>query len=211
MNLATILQIFLLVDVFFVGVLAVIAVQHASAHFRPHKQPENSPQAATAPYKDYVSPTMRERLAKESEARFQDALNRSAAELQTNLGSTAGQLDQLLKQLGAEIVGNELERYRTELSQLRKQAQTDMGAIKTEIEAHKAELETQLQQELAAEKQRLVQQLDTKLADAVSSFLLETLQHNIDLGAQEAYLKSTLEEHKADFVQEVADEPHAAK
>lgn len=210
MNFATILQLFLLVDVFFVGVLAVIALQHATAHFRPHKQPENSPQAV-APSKDYVSPMMRERLAKESEARFQDALNRSAAELQTSLGSTAGQLDQLLKQLGAEIVGNELERYRTELSQLRKQAQTDMGTIKTEVEAHKAELETQLQQELAAEKQRLVQQLDTKLADAVSSFLLETLQHNIDLGAQEAYLKSMLEEHKADFVREVADEPHTAQ
>lgn len=209
MNLATALQLFLLVDVFFVGVLAVIAVQHATAHFRPHKQPENHPQAATLP-KDYISPMMRERLTKESEARFQDALNHSASELQTSLGSTAGQLDQLLKQLGAEIVGNELERYRTELTQLRKQAQTDMGAIKTEVEAHKAELETQLQQELATEKQRLIQQLDTKLGDAVSSFLLETLQHNIDLGAQEAYLKSMLEEHKADFVQEVADEPHAA-
>lgn len=210
MNLATFLQIFLLIDVFFVGVLAVIAVQHATAHFRPHKNPDN-PQLTATPSKDYVSPMMRERLAKESEARFQDALNRSAAELQTSLGSTAGQLDQLLKQLGAEIVGNELERYRTELGQLRTQAQADMGAIKTEVEAHKAELETQLQQELAAEKQRLVQQLDTKLADAVSSFLLETLQHNIDLGAQETYLKSMLDEHKADFIQEVADEPYAAE
>lgn len=210
MSLATILQVFLLVDVFFIGVLAVIAVQHATAHFRPHKQ-LNTPGLAAAPARDYVSPMMRERLAKESEAKFQDALNHSAAQLQTSLGSTASQLDQLLKQLGAEIVGNELERYRAELTQLRKQAQTDMGSIKTEVEAHKAELETQLQQELAAEKQRLVQQLDTKLADAVSSFLLETLQHNIDLGAQETYLKSMLEEHKADFIQEVADEPHTAE
>lgn len=210
MSLATILQVFLLVDVFFIGVLAVIAVQHATAHFRPHKQ-LNTPGLAAAPARDYVSPMMRERLAKESEAKFQDALNHSAAQLQTSLGSTASQLDQLLKQLGAEIVGNELERYRAELTQLRKQAQTDMGSIKTEVEAHKAELETQLQQELAAEKQRLVQQLDTKLADAVGSFLLETLQHNIDLGAQETYLKSMLEEHKADFIQEVADEPHAAE
>ena len=210
MNMATILQIFLIVDVFFVGVLATIALQHAIAHFRPRKQPETPPPAAVTA-KDYVPPMMRERLAKESEAKFQDALTHSAAELQNTLGATAGQLDQLLKQLGAEIVGNELERYRADLAQLRTQAQTDMGAIRTEVEAHKTELEAQLQQELTAEKQRLIQQLDTKLADAVSSFLIETLQHNIDLGAQEAYLKSMLEEHKADFVKEVADEPHPAE
>lgn len=210
MSLAAILQAFLLADVFFVGVLAAVAAQHAIAHFRPRKQ-SASPATGTAHPSEYVSPMVRERLAKESEAKFQDALNHSATQLQTSLGSTAAQLDLLLKQLGAEIVGNELERYRTELSQLRKQAQVDMGAIKTEVEAHKAELEAQLQQELAAEKQRLIKQLDTKLADAVGSFLLETLQHNIDLGAQEAYLRTMLEEHKADFVQEVADESHAAK
>lgn len=210
MSIATVLQIFLIVDVFFVGVLATVALQHAVAHFRPQKQSETPP-STTAPTKDYVPPMMRERLAKESEAKFQDALNHSATELQNSLGATAGQLDQLLKQLGAEIVGNELERYRTDLTQLRTQAQADMGAIKTEVEAHKTELETQLQQELTAEKQRLIQQLDTKLADAVSSFLIETLQHNIDLGAQEAYLKSMLAEHKADFAREVADEPHPAE
>jgi F0F1-type ATP synthase membrane subunit b/b' len=154
---------------------------------------------------------MRERLAKESESKFQDALNQSATELQASLGSTAAQLDQLLKQLGAEIVGNELERYRVDLGQLRKQAQADIGTVRTEVEAHKAELESQLQQEIGAEKQRLIQQIDTKIADAVSSFLLETLQHNIDLGAQEAYLHSMLEEHKADFIQEVADESHPTK
>lgn len=210
MSIATILQTFLIVDVFFIGVLTTIALQHAVAHFRPHKQLASSP-STTIPAKDYVSPMMRERLTKESEAKFQEALNHSASELQDTLGATAGQLDQLLKQLGAEIVGNELERYRADLSQLRTQAQKDMGAIKTEVESHKTELETQLQQELKAEKERLIRQIDTKLADAVSSFLIETLQHNIDLGAQEAYLKNMLAEHKADFAREVSDESHSAE
>jgi len=40
----------------------------------------------------------------------------------------------------------------------------------------------------------------------VASFLTETLQHNVDLGAQSAYLTAMLEEHKADFAKEVADE-----
>jgi len=210
MNFVTILQGFLIVDIFFVGVLVTVAAQHALAHRKQKQQPEAHTDAIPV-FKDYVPPMVRERLVKESEVKFQDALTNSATQLQNSLGSTASQLDLLLKQLGTEIVGNELERYRSELAQLRKQAQTDMGAIKVDIDKHRTELEAQLQQELAAEKQRVIEQINTKLADAVASFLVETLQHNIDLGAQEAYLRTMLEEHKADFVKEVTDESDTAR
>lgn len=210
MNAATFLQAFLIIDVFFVGVLVSVAVQHAIAHRQSKKQPAPSSAPVTA-NKDYVPPMMREQLVQQSQAKFQDALNNSATQLQNSLGVTASQLDQLLKQLGAEIVGNELERYRADIAKLRQQAQADMGAIKTDIDAHRSELEAQMQQQLTAEKERLLKQIDTKLADAVSSFLIETLQHNVDLGAQEAYLKTMLEEHKADFIKEVADEPRPTK
>ena len=58
----------------------------------------------------------------------------------------------------------------------------------------------------AAEKQQLIAQIDTKLADAVTSFLVETLGHNVDLGAQSDYLISVLDEHKAEFTKRVTDE-----
>jgi F0F1-type ATP synthase membrane subunit b/b' len=79
------------------------------------------------------------------------------------------------------------------------------------MEKHKGELKAKMEQEIAAEKQRLVRQIDAKLADAVGSFLLETLRHNVDLGSQKDYLVAMLEEHKADFIKEVGDETPAAK
>jgi hypothetical protein len=48
--------------------------------------------------------------------------------------------------------------------------------------------------------------MDTKLADAVTSFLMETLQHNVDLGAQSAYLTAMLDEHKDELVKGVKHE-----
>mgnify|MGYP003296595883 CR=1 FL=1 len=63
-----------------------------------------------------------------------------------------------------------------------------------------------MKEDVAAEKARLIAQIDTKLADATVSFLLETLQHNVDLGAQTAYLTGVLEEHKDEFKKEVSDE-----
>ena len=45
-----------------------------------------------------------------------------------------------------------------------------------------------------------------KLAGAVTAFLIDTLGHNVDLGAQTKYLTETLEQHKAELVKELSDD-----
>ncbi len=255
----TFLQIFLLVNVFLIGGLAAVAVQHAYAHFRPH--PGESKKPARIDKSAHLPPEVKERLLQASQANFQAVLDRSAAELQHDLDTTADQLNKLLQKIGARVVGAEMERYQLQLEQIRKQAETAIGGAQDEIAKHQAELNADLEQqraqakaklesqqleasakieaeqlesrtkieaeqlqaktrfdeEIAAErqrqlkeilddKQRLTQQIDTRLGDAVASFLLETLGHNVDLGAQTAYLTSLLEEHKADFQREVTDE-----
>ena len=212
MDLSLFLELFLLTDVFFVGVLVAIAVRHAREHFRGSKASKAAEPPATPASGSTITPTevltpmMRDQLMRESERHFEASVSGAVAQLQQNLGATASELDQLLRRLGGEIVGNELERYRTELAQLRQQAQTELGTIKSQVDGHKAELEKQVADELAAEKQRLISQIDTKLGDAVSSFLLDALQHNIDMGAQEEYLLQLLETHKDDFKREVEND-----
>lgn len=196
------------------GVVAAIAGRHAYAHFRPQKaaaeKPHGQPQGA------HLSPAVRDRLLETAQANFLTVLDRSAAELQHDLGTTAAQLNKLLEKLGTDIVGTEMERYHTQIDKLREKAEATIGGAQTEVAAHQAELKAKLDEQmmverqrlvdgLTAEKQQLTQQIDTKLADAVASFLLETLQHNVDLGAQSTYLTAMLEEHKADFRREVAE------
>jgi F0F1-type ATP synthase membrane subunit b/b' len=208
MKLSTFLQLFLLFDVFLMGVLAATAVKHAYAHFRPPPQPEKPHSPAQGAH---LPAATREQLLQTAQTNFQKVLDHSAAQLEEDLETTAARLNKTLEQLGGVVIGNELERYRKELIQLRKQAETDMGGIRTEMEKHQAELKDKLAKEVAAEKQILLRQIDTKLADAVGSFLVETLQHNVDLGAQSSYLTALLEEHKDDFTKEVADEAPAAR
>ena len=209
MSLSTFLALFLLVDMFFVGVLVSVAVQHARTHFETTKPSAENAETVVHP-NEVMTPVMRAQLVRESQKHFEETVSKSVSQLQQNLGATASELDQLLRRLGGEIVGNELERYRVELGQLRQRAQADLGAIKTEVTAHQAELEKQAADEVAAEKQRLIKQIDARLNDAVSSFLVEALQHHIDLGAQEEYLTRLLEEHKQDFMKEVGDEQQPA-
>ena len=145
---------------------------------------------------------MRKEILEAAQADFEAVLEKSAVELQRELHVTAASLNQRIAKTGAEVVSFEMERYRTELAKLREQAESALGGAQQEVSAHQAELSAKL-----AEKQA---ELEAKLAEdiaaAVASFLTETLQHNVDLGAQSQYLITMLEEHKNELRREVSDE-----
>jgi F0F1-type ATP synthase membrane subunit b/b' len=200
----TLLQIFLFLQIFLIGMLATVAVQHAREHYKLQRKPE-APKPTPLSH-EHIPPVVREKMIQTSQHQFQAVLNQSALDLQHDLKESSAKINNLVNKLATGIVAAEMERYQEELSRLHSQANTEMGGIRTEIAKHEAELKAKLAQEIEAEKQRLIKQIDTKLADAVGSFLVETLQHNIDLGSQSSYLIAMLEEHKADFVKGVADE-----
>ncbi len=201
------LQLILIVNVFIIGLLTPFVVRYARAHFGHAKDEDEQPPPKPA---EHLSTVVRDHTLKHSQERFQTAINHSAAVLQQELDATATQVNDLVKHLATEIISSELERYRGDLTQLRKQAGVDMDGIRTEISKHTDELKAKLAEEMTIEKKQLLQQIDTKLGDAVASFLLEALGHNVDLGNQAAYLTALLEEHKADFIKEVADEDKAS-
>lgn len=220
MNANLFLQIFLLINIFLMGVLAAIAARHAYAHFkRPQEEPK--PQTPTTP-QIHLPPEFKARLIGEAEHNFLFELNRSIAELQKDLKDTSTHLNDQLQKLGSEVAISERGRYYSMLEEQRKRTEAAIVAAQDELGKHQAELKAKIDQEeatlkakltetMTAEQQRLVKQIDTKLADAVATFLTETLQHNVDLGAQTAYLTATLEQHKDDFKREVQDETQAAK
>jgi F0F1-type ATP synthase membrane subunit b/b' len=205
-----------MINVFFIGALTAIAIRHAYAHFRPAHHEEEKPVHHPAPTA-HLPPAVRDQLLRSAQANFQAVLDKSAAQLQHDLTSTTVQLNKQLEKLGTKIVDDEIGRYHTSLEQLRVQAETTIGGAQTEIATHQADLKTKLAEQqtkleaelaekMAAEQQRLIQQIDTKLADAVASFLMETLQHNVDLGAQSAYLTAMLDEHKDELTKGIKNE-----
>jgi len=193
---------FIYLDVLIVGALLPIAIRHAYAHFRPGKHEPERPQ---------VPENVKARLIHKSETEYQSVLDNSVKQLQRDLLSSSEQINGLLKQFAGDIIGEEMEKYRNEIARLHKQAEVDMGGIKQAVSGHQAEIEDRMAKELAAEKLSLLKQIDTRLGDAVASFLLETLQHNVDLGSQKEYLVAMLEEHKDELKQGVVDEVQPTK
>ena len=203
------LQFFLALNLVVIGALATIAAQHAYAHFRPH---HDEPAAKGAkPKQPPVPPAVRERLIAEAELKFQAALDKTVEQLQRDLTGTVSHINKQMVVNGSEVIDREMKSYHDELAQLHEQAKAAVSEYQDQISRYQTELQTKLAEDAAAETALLKERLDTRLGDAVSAFLLETLQHEVDLGAQEPYLIAQLEAHKDELLEGLRDETKTAK
>ncbi len=210
---ALLLQIFLAANVFVIGVLSTVAVRHAYAHFRP--EPEEKPQPTV--HGAHLPPAVKAQLLEQAATRFRAILDNSADEFEDDLRATSAKLSAELRKMGTDTINTEMKHYRLDMEELRKESNAMIMGVKEETKKHQDELKTRLAEheikqkvkmtkEIAAEKERLAKEIDDKLSDAVASFLIETLGHNVDLGAQTAYLTAQLEEHKAEISKGIKDD-----
>ncbi len=216
----TALQIFLLINAFLIGVAVTLAIHFWLAH--RHAQKPTKQQAVPLPA------ATREKLVKQAEENFQGIVNRSALQLQHDLGATGSQLNKLLEKFGTEVLDDEMKLFRSNVADIRAATQSALAGAQDEITtqqtailqslatrqteldaklaARQTELEGQLEAGLAEEKARLTEQLQHKLNDAVLAFLLEALGHEADLGAQADYLIATLDANKEQLIKGVNGE-----
>jgi F0F1-type ATP synthase membrane subunit b/b' len=204
--------IFLVLNGILIGIVTVIAWRHAMAHFKPAPPDPNKLRAPLPTI--HVPQEMKQKLLEGAENKFETEMKRSIKQFNHDLEITSKQLTKQLEKLGTEIVKDEMKRYHNQIDAMRSQANTALNKAQSSIADHqkdleekmaqrKAEMEEDLKKQMEAEHERLIQQIDTKLGDAVVSFLSETLQHNVDLGAQNDYLISQLEEHKTELKKEL--------
>ncbi len=221
------LQIFLLINVFLIGIASVLVFQHALAHFKPHKhdaEKDRRPQAEVL----HIPPAIRDRLIQNSQVHFQNVLAKSASELERDLKIISLKLSKKLEKLGTDIIDDETKMYHASLAKLSQQAASELAGAQSQITKHQAELNAKLEEQQKAlqaklsdqqtaleakmvedintKKEQLEKQINTKLSDAVASFLVETMQHNVDLGSQSKYITSMLEDHKDEIIKGVKDE-----
>ncbi len=200
-------DVFLVVNILVVGSLLTLAVQHAYAHFHP--RPEAKP-TVHGNQNAHIPAEVRQRLIEAAEANYQNVLNKAAVDLQHDLATTAAKLNDQLGAVGGTIIQEELKKNQSQLDATTGVVNKKLAAQEAELEASliktTEEMQARLAEELANEKQRLAQLLDTKLSDAVASFLVETLGKEVDLGAQAAYLTATLEAHKEELIKGVTGE-----
>lgn len=195
------LVIFLIFDAFILGIAATLALRHGLAHFKPEKHDAEKSIVANG----HLSPEVKKQLQERATTNFENIIDKYSTQLQKDLRASEDNLHAGMEKLSAALVKLETDRFQAELTKLRQEAETADKNTEAALGEEKTKLEADLKAAIEAEKQRRITQLDTKIADAVTSFLLEALGHEADLGAQEKYLLSQLNAHKAEIIKGVND------
>lgn len=139
----------------------------------------------------------------------QEIVNTEIKRYETDINRLRKQAEETLTAAQADI-----EKHQTEIKAKYAEQQTELetkyakrqAELESEITTKQADLEKKLTETIKAKEDILIKNIDTRLGDAVISFLNETLQHNVDLGAQSDYLIAMLEEHKDEFKKGLSDE-----
>ncbi len=142
-------------------------------------------------------------LADDAEREYRAAMAQAIERFDHDLEASSRAINDTIQKMSAVVVGEELEKYRQELEKMRTGAMATLGSVQAAVEEERGKLREGMLKDVEAEKERLVGLIDTRLGEAVNSFLLETLRHNVDLGAQSAYLMAALDEHKEELKAEV--------
>ncbi len=146
-----------------------------------------------------LSPEERARLEQGASTAFEAAVQSATQRFGANLDETSKKLNELISRLTTDVVEKELEQYRGSLGEARKSALDALASMQSDIEQRQHSLQTEIDNEMAARRDYLLERLDKKLGEAVSAYLVESLGQGADLGAQRTYLLESLQRYKDDL------------
>lgn len=194
MGFDTILQPFLIANVFIIGVVVALAVSNAWAHFRPQNSREKKRVSTML-----LPADTRARILNEAEEAYHRIVAKTAVQLEENLASTTKSLGEHLDRLGSTLVNDELKRYQTELDELRSRTQGAIGKAETEINRHQMDVKTKLlerQNEIDSKLAEDEQTLRAALVERQHQLETEFIERQNEYATRHAELEAKLTEHQ---------------
>ena len=150
-----------------------------------------------APTAPVLGQAARRELEQAAADRLRHEIDAGARKLSADLRATGQKVGGRLDKLATTAVERELEQYRQVLSENRTKTAESLAKARAEIEARQVAVRETLDKGVADAKARRLRQFDDRIADVVSSYLVETLGDEADLGVQGKYLLASLEKDKS--------------
>lgn len=190
------LQIFLLVNVFVLGVVIAIAVMHARAHYRPDEPRAVKKNLPMLPH------DVRQRIIDEAEDDYEKVLRRSAQAFEKDLESTTSHLSEQLGKIGNDIMDDEMHRYKQGLAELRGETEQAVGVASQEIAKHQTELRDKLARRQAEIEAKLTEgqaELEAQFAARTTELEQTFKQKQLEYASKQAELEAQLTQHQSEL------------
>ncbi len=131
------------------------------------------------------------------------AANEAGARLRETLDNTVDQLSVHISDMANNSLSQEFEKYQISLQALRDQSIQEFSKLQKELDDRRTQLTEHLDRIIQAEGEKRLGTFDDRMNDVISSYLIESLGTQVDLGAQSAYIFEMLQKHKDEIKRDI--------
>lgn len=147
--------------------------------------------------------TFREELRNRGRLHFEKIISENAMFLQQDLRLTTSQLNEYMKDEIMRNLKEEFSKYEQSINDAKQLAIESIQKTNTAIDEQRQQLGAQVQQQILAEKQQLVQRFEQNMTDIINHYVLAAIGDQIDLSDQLEYILSDLEANREAIIEDI--------
>jgi F0F1-type ATP synthase membrane subunit b/b' len=147
--------------------------------------------------------TFREELRNRGRLHFEKIISENAMFLQQDLRLTTSQLNEYMKEEITRNLKDEFAKYEQPINDAKQLAIESIQKTNTAIDEQREQLGQQVQAQMVAEKQQLVERFEQNMTDIVNHYVLAAIGNQIDLNDQLEYILADLEANREAIIQDI--------
>jgi len=147
--------------------------------------------------------TFREELRNRGRLHFEKIISENAMFLQQDLRLTTSQLNEYMKTEITRNLKEEFAKYEQSINDAKQLAIDSIQKTNTAIDEQRQLLGQQVQQQIVAEKQQLVERFEQNMTDIINHYVLAAIGDQIDLNDQLEYILNDLEANREAIIQDI--------
>ncbi len=145
----------------------------------------------------------REELKNRGRLHFEQIINENAMFLKQDLQLTASQLNEFMQDSIKRVLKDEFAKYEETIDNAKQLAVESIEKTQQVLEEQRTKMSTQIAEEVAIEKKRLMEKFDSNLQQVMNYYLLEAIGSEIDLTDQLDFIFRQLEDNKQALLEDV--------
>lgn len=145
-------------------------------------------------------------VEKQARVELQQSAHNAASQLHDAVKRTVEQVSMHVDETTQNTINQELEKYQVSLQALREQSITEFSKLQKDLDDKRVRMTEAMERVVKAELGRRVDKFNTQLSDVVSSYIVESLGTQVDLGAQLPHIIQNLQKHKEDIKRDVLNQ-----
>lgn len=165
--------------------------------------PQSLEEAAEQDVEHIFDATFREELRNRGRLHFEKIIGENAMFLQQDLRLTTSQLNEYMKTEITRKLQEEFNKYEQSIMDAKELAIESIQKTNTAIDEQRQLLSQQVQKEIMAEKQQVMDRFEANMADIINHYVVAAIGNQIDLTDQLEYILGDLEQNKKAIVEDI--------